>query len=186
MSPELEKQLFNKYPRIFRDHTKSPQETSMCWGIETPDEWYDIIDTLCHALTYTYTVSLDIDKEDAERLNIKPIRFRDEDCYIYTIECPQVVTDQVKEKYGSLRFYYHLEYSDALKNILDVSNKFSDSFPATQCSCYSRELKKRVKYPKLETILNNYDSYVQGVIHYAEVATELKNKQKQITTTIEE
>jgi len=45
------------------------QETAMCWGIETPDDWYDVIDTLCRALTYTYTTYLDIDKEDARHLS---------------------------------------------------------------------------------------------------------------------
>ena len=44
MKEELQKQLFDKYPKIFGDHTKSPQETCMCWGLEVRDEWYNIID----------------------------------------------------------------------------------------------------------------------------------------------
>jgi len=47
MKAELEKQLFDKYPKIFGDHTGSPQETCMCWGLEVGDGWYDIIDVLC-------------------------------------------------------------------------------------------------------------------------------------------
>ena len=39
MSPELQEQLYNKYPEIFADKDKSMQETAMCWGIETPDDW---------------------------------------------------------------------------------------------------------------------------------------------------
>jgi chaperone required for assembly of F1-ATPase len=155
MSPELQVQLYNKYPKIFADKDKSMQETAMCWGIETPDDWYDIIDTLCRALTYTYSTSLDIDEEDAERLNIKPIRFRDEDCCIYNVECPQVIAEQVKEKYGTLRFYYRLEYNDDIKYLFGTK-----------------------KYPQLETILNNFDSYINGIVRYAEVATERKNEQK--------
>jgi chaperone required for assembly of F1-ATPase len=151
MSPELQYKLYSKYPEIFADKDKSMQETAMCWGIETPDDWYDIIDTLCHALTYTYSTSLDIDKEDAERLNIKPIRFREEDCYIYSVECPEIIAEQVKEKYNTLRFYYRLENNDDVKYLLQTK-----------------------KYPILTTILNSFRSYVDGVIHYAEVATELK------------
>jgi chaperone required for assembly of F1-ATPase len=155
MSPELQVQLYNKYPKIFADKDKSMQETAMCWGIETPDDWYDIIDTLCRALTYTCSTNLDIDKNDAERLSIKPIRFRDEDCYIYTVECPQVIAEQVKEKYGTLRFYYRLEYNDDIKYLFETK-----------------------KYSQLETILNNFDSYINGIVRYAEVATEKKNEQK--------
>ena len=152
MSPELQNKLYSKYPKIFVDKDKSMQESCMCWGIETPDSWYDIIDTLCHALTYTYSTSLDIDKEDAEHLNIKPIRFRDEDSYIYSVECPQVIAEQVKEKYGTLRFYFRLENNDDVKYLLQTK-----------------------KYPLLTTILNNFRSYVDGVVHYAEISIELKN-----------
>jgi len=151
MSPELQNKLYSKYPKIFVDKDKSMQESCMCWGIETPDDWYDIIDTLCHALTYTYSTSLDIDKEDAERLSIKPIRFREEDCYIYSVECPQIIAEQVKEKYNTLRFYFRLENNEDVKYLLQTK-----------------------KYPILTTILNNFRSYVDGVVHYAEVLTELK------------
>jgi len=151
MNPDLQKQLYSKYPKIFVDKDKSMQETAMCWGIETPDDWYDIIDTLCHALTYTYSTSLDIDKEDAEHLSIKPIRFREEDCYIYSVECPQIIAEQVKEKYNTLRFYFRLDNNEDVKYLLQTK-----------------------KYPILTTILNNFRSYVDGVVHYAEVATELK------------
>jgi len=155
MSPELQSKLYSKYPEIFVDKDKSMQETAMCWGIETPDDWYDIIDTLCHALTYTYTTYLNIDKEDAERLGIKPTRYRDEDSYIYSVECPQVIAEQVKEKYGTLRFYYRLEYNADTKYLLETK-----------------------KYPFLNTLVSNFHYYVDGVIHYAEVITELKNEQR--------
>ena len=155
MSPELQKQLYSKYPEIFADKDKSMKETAMCWGIETPDDWYDIIDTLCQALTNTYTTYLDIDKEDAERLGIKPVRYRDEDSYIYSVECPQVIAEQVKEKYGTLRFYYRLEYNADIKYLLETK-----------------------KYPFLNTLISNFHNYVDGAIRYAEVVTEKKNEQK--------
>jgi len=155
MSPELQVQLYSKYPEIFVDKDKSMKETAMCWGIETPDDWYDIIDTLCHAITNTYTTYLDIDKEDAERLGIKPVRYRDEDSYIYSVECPQVIAEQVKEKYGTLRFYYRLEYNADTKYLLETK-----------------------KYPHLTNLNTAFHYYVDGAIHYAEVLTEKKNEQK--------
>ena len=52
MSPELEKKLIDKYPKLF----SSQQQF---WGFECGDGWYDILDHLCGAIKeYTY------DKDD--------------------------------------------------------------------------------------------------------------------------
>jgi len=157
MSPELEKQLYDKYPKIFVEKDKSIQESCMAFGIETPDDWYDIIDTLCHALTYTYSTVMSIDVEDGLKLGLEPLDkyYKDGKDYVYRVECPQVVTEQVKEKYGTLRFYYRLDYNNDINYLLETK-----------------------KYPQLETILNKFHSYVDGIVHYAEVASERKNEQK--------
>lgn len=77
MKKELQDKLFKKYPKIFRDRNKSPRDTCMCWGIETGDGWYWLIDMLCKQLQF------DIDENNQ----------------------PQILASQVKEKYGGLRFY---------------------------------------------------------------------------------
>ena len=105
MKQELQEKLFSKYPKIFGDRTKPMTETCMCWGIETGCGWYDIIDTLCQAITNTYSTSLEIDEVDAKHLGVEPYKFKDEVSYIYSVNCPQVVAQQVKEKFGGLRFY---------------------------------------------------------------------------------
>jgi uncharacterized protein YfaT (DUF1175 family) len=47
MSPELEKQLIEKYPKLFSN--------GQFWGFECGDGWYDILDHLCGAIKeYTY------------------------------------------------------------------------------------------------------------------------------------
>ena len=148
MSPELENKLYEKYPKIFADRNKSMQETCMCWGLEVGDGWYDLIDVLCEALTYTYTTSLQVDEEDGKRLGFKPYlahvtgKFN----YYFKVQAPQVVADQVKEKYGDLRFYFHLEYD-----------------PINQ------ELAK--KYSELEAINKRYADYIDGIVHFAETAS---------------
>lgn len=76
MSPELDKVLCEKYPKIFRDRHADMKETCMCWGFDHGDGWYKIVDELCDK----------IQKHCDER------GF-------------QVVALQVKEKFGSLRFY---------------------------------------------------------------------------------
>ena len=52
----------------------------MCWGFECGDGWYDLLNMLC--------------------INIQT------HCE-YNPDIPQVVAMQVKEKYGTLRFYAH-------------------------------------------------------------------------------
>ena len=150
MSPELDKQLCNKYPEIFRDRNKSPQETCMHWGFEVGDGWYELIDVLCEALTYTFTTSVEVDEEDGKRLGIEPSNWKGEDKsrYFFKVEPPQVVASQVKEKFGTLRFYYHLEYSEDNKSLV-----------ATK------------KYPDLETINKRYSDYIDGIVHFAEIAS---------------
>jgi hypothetical protein len=79
MKKELQTQLVEKYPKIFQEVGKSPQESCMAFGIECGDGWYWLIDNLCKSLQF------DIDNRG--------------DIY------PQVVASQVKEKFGGLRFY---------------------------------------------------------------------------------
>jgi hypothetical protein len=77
MDKKLQKELFKKYPKIFRQKDLSMKETCMCLGIETGDGWYNLIDNLCSFLQFN------IDNNNY----------------------PQIEAVQVKEKYGTLRFY---------------------------------------------------------------------------------
>ena len=47
MSPELDKKLCEKYPKIFSLRYGDMKDTAMCWGFEHDDGWYNIIDRLC-------------------------------------------------------------------------------------------------------------------------------------------
>lgn len=88
MSPELDVALCQKYPKIFKNRDGSIMETCMAWGFECGDGWYNIINTLCEKIQhYIDWKSRDMTEEDKEAF--------------------QVVADQVKEKFGTLRFYFH-------------------------------------------------------------------------------
>jgi hypothetical protein len=88
MSPDLDKVLCEKYPKIFKNRNGSIMETCMSWGFECEDGWFDIIDILCHEIQHHVDwKSKDLSEEERESF--------------------QVVADQVKEKYGTLRFYYY-------------------------------------------------------------------------------
>jgi len=77
MNEKNTKQLLQKYPKIFAQHTKPMTETCMCWLFECGDGWYNILDMLCSLLQW------DIEKNGY----------------------PEIEAVQVKEKYGTLRFY---------------------------------------------------------------------------------
>lgn len=149
MNPELEKQLYDKYPKIFRDAGKSPQESCMAFGLEVGDGWYSIIDTLCEALTYTYTTSVKIDEGDAKLLGIEGYKWNDGlVTYHFNVKPPQVIAEQIKEKFGSLRFYYHLEYDEQNTKLVETG-----------------------KYPDLVEVNKRYADYLDGVVHFADIAS---------------
>jgi len=79
MKKELELKLVEKYPLIFRDYGGDMRKTCMHWGLACGDGWYDLLETLCKNLD-SITKNKDV----------------------------EVIADQVKEKFGGLRFYYHI------------------------------------------------------------------------------
>ena len=147
MNEELELKLYKKYPNIFKDTNKSPQESCMAFGLEVGDGWYNLIDYLCEALTYTFTTSVEIDEEDGKGIGIEPSKWNGQkDRYFFKVEPPQVIASQVKEKFGTLRFYYRLEYDE---NNVKLSEKYADL----------KEVNKR------------YSDYIDGIVHFAEIAS---------------
>jgi hypothetical protein len=88
MAPEFDKYLCEKYPKIFKNRDGSIMETCMAWGFECGDGWFNVIDALCKEIQHH-------------------IDWKYKDLPVDEREAIQVVADQVKEKYGTLRFYYH-------------------------------------------------------------------------------
>jgi len=54
MREELDKQLVEKYPLLYRDRHAPMTETAMCWGFCCGEGWYNIIDTLSALLCSEY------------------------------------------------------------------------------------------------------------------------------------
>lgn len=90
MNDELDKQLCEKYPKIFKNRHAHSTETAMFWGFEHSDGWYKILDSLCGQIQ-SY-IDWKNRSAAAGYENFKPVE--------------QVVATQVKEKFGGLRFYY--------------------------------------------------------------------------------
>jgi hypothetical protein len=91
MREDLDKQLVEKYPKIFVDRYAPMTETCMCWGFECGDGWYQILDSLCDQIQHYTDWNNDNRAKGYEQYK----------------EVPQVVATQVKEKFGGLRFYYN-------------------------------------------------------------------------------
>ncbi len=112
MKPELDRKLCESYPKIFANRYGSPTETLMCFGFEVEDGWYNIIDSACRLVQG----HIDQSSQFRER-TIEHNRKVDEDPSYRDFEgqphekrpvpeiIEQVVAVQVKEKFGTLRFY---------------------------------------------------------------------------------
>ena len=83
MKLELDELLCSKYPKMMVNRDKPMTETTMCWGFECGDGWFDLIDQLMGS------IQNHIDWQNQKEEVVQ-----------------QVTVDQVKEKFGTLRFYY--------------------------------------------------------------------------------
>jgi len=139
MRPELEKQLCEKYPKIFKYCYATERYSCMYRGFEHNDGWFRILDLLCEGIQshikysrenrYSY---LQRKRKIAEMQKNNTFQEYLENYYKYVSteeekekrisnaiidssiilgEEPeavkQVVAQQVKEKFGGLRFYYY-------------------------------------------------------------------------------
>jgi hypothetical protein len=90
MNKELELKLVEKYPKILKEYGGDKTKTCMHWGMECGDGWYTLLD------------------ETMQKIQ-----------YICDTTHVQVVAEQVKEKFGTLRFYYRVETNfDIIKNVI--------------------------------------------------------------------
>lgn len=116
MKKYFDEQLVAAYPKIFANRFGSMSETAMCWGFDCGDGWFSILDSLCHAIqshidqsikSREWTINFNAELESAKANNWENWK----DGWTRTVRpvpnpVPQVIATQVKEKYGTLRFYY--------------------------------------------------------------------------------
>ena len=83
MKQELDEYLCKVYPKMMVNRNLHMTETAMCWGFECGDGWFQILNQLMGNIQH----HIDWKNRKGEVV-------------------PQVTLDQVKEKFGTLRFYY--------------------------------------------------------------------------------
>lgn len=112
MREELDRKLCDEFPGIFRDRNAPVTETPMGFGPDVGDGWYDLVRDVCRfidnaldnarsSVIYEYKAAnkldymTDLPPAVLETLNVGRMA---------------VVAEQVKEKYGGLRFYWRGEH----------------------------------------------------------------------------
>ena len=133
MKQELDELLCTKYPQMMVNRNLPMMETCMCWGFTCGDGWFNILDQLMGniqhhidwkekqrnwAIEYnemaTQAKAGDCKLFFEQNSSITSQAYKDErlaeiiagDFRQVPESIPQVTLDQVKEEFGTLRFYY--------------------------------------------------------------------------------
>jgi len=154
MDQKLDELLCEKYPKIFANRHADMTTTCMCWGFSCGDGWFNILDQLCGNIQHHIDWSVKNNASDIEfekmraaavagdltlfnkeyatmspefvtrmksdLLKMKPREIR--------AAVPQVVAAQVKEKFGTLRFYY-----SGGDNVIDGMVRMAESMSGVTC-----------------------------------------------------
>ena len=95
MKNELDEALCRDFPLLYRRRDSDLRETAMCWGFECGDGWEPII------------------RELSEKLEAILQKMPED-------ERGTCCASQVKEKYGTLRFYMHCS-TDEMDNLINYA-----------------------------------------------------------------
>jgi len=155
MKRELDEYLCKVFPKMMVNRTKPMQETCMCWGFECGDGWFNILNQLMGdiqshidwrirqrdvAVKYNEMAqqlragdSTLFDEEHKDLLNQDYVEKRkqeiiDGDLRTVPEIIPQVTLDQVKEKFGTLRFYY-----TGGDDVIDGMVRMAESMSGVMC-----------------------------------------------------
>lgn len=144
MNIELENKLIIKYPTLFKNRTKSPRESLMCFGCEHGDGWYSILDNLCGYIN-------NVAESRSFVLKLKDEFKTKENHGYYSLSCPNVIFDQIKEKYGTLRVYWHFDEIERYE-----------------------ELKTQLENPdSLDGYIGKYSDIVENAIEFSEYLSSI-------------
>lgn len=189
MKQELDELLCKKYPKIFKDRYADMTTTAMCWGFEHDSGWFNIIDLLCSqiqghinwrrkerakALAFNRALKQALAGNKDSLIKYFSYRGKVSDYTMRAVEeaikeatyrdvpekVKQVVATQVKEKFGTLRFYYN-GGDDYIRGLASMAEAMSartcegcgapakstnDGWIKTMCqSCISSQEERRQK-----------------------------------------
>jgi len=117
MNSELQKKLFEEFPKLFLQKDLPMTQTAMCWGISCGDGWFDILRDACLKIESHFD-NLKSNGANVLEITVENTDVEGEDIIWY----PQFT--QVKEKFGSLRVYY-VGGDDEVFSIVDALEDLS-------------------------------------------------------------
>jgi len=155
MKQELDKMLCERYPKMMVNRNKPMMETCMCWGFECGDGWFNILDQLMGNIQ-NHIDWKEKQRNGAIKYNEMATQAKAGDCKLFFEQnssitsqaykderlaeiiagafrkvpdsIPQVTLDQVKEKFGTLRFYY-----SGGDDIIDGMVRMAESMSGVTC-----------------------------------------------------
>ena len=144
------KGFMERFPILFQNKDKSMRKTCMCCGIEVPIGWYHILEQLCTILEF---YNMEFTKN-------------------YGIA---IIADQVKEKFGTLRFYYTIRdvNKDGIsEELMDCEDRVPDG-----------EKKRRIAVDYLEMLADQIISEADNMTENtcARCGTPLDKNNKVVT-----
>ena len=114
MNSELDKKLVEDFPLLYADRYSDKRATAMCWGFACGDGWEPLIRELSEHLEKEIQKYIELYTEDEI-----------EEAKKFYGEYPWWPTaSQVKEKYGTLRFYM-TKSSDKMEEYINVAERKS-------------------------------------------------------------
>jgi hypothetical protein len=147
MNQAIEDSFYEKYPVLFSGRNLPVTQSLMAFGCECRDGWAQILDHLFGFLTTHMNQDLWVAySEDYKAAHAN------EKLYCLKIKPPQIILDQVKEKFGTLRVYYHTEFAEG--------SPFENS-----------DITEKVDEKALEKTLREYYAVIDNAIAYAEYQT---------------
>lgn len=114
MKEELDYFLVKRFPEFFKNRYDSAHDTSMCWGFECGDGWFNLLYQTC-VLVEGHIKHIEQQNEFRQKikdsiLSGKEVHETWQEEYKKNLlepkPVPMFVASQVKEKFGTLRFYY--------------------------------------------------------------------------------
>jgi hypothetical protein len=132
MKEELDAYLVKKYPKIFRNRNSSAMESSMCWGFQCGDGWFNILNMLCASIeghikglhqTNEFNQRM-LDKIKAGEQAPDWIQASYDKGTLVILPIPDVTASEVKEKFGTLRFSVQ-GFDDSIRGMIRVAESMS-------------------------------------------------------------
>jgi len=151
MKRELDEYLCKVYPKMMVNRNAPMTETCMCWGFECGDGWFQILNQLMSNIQHHIDWK-EHQREVAIKFNRMSEQLKAGDSTLFDEEykdminqeykekrrqelidrypiaipepIPQVILDQVKEKFGTLRFYY-IGGDDYIRGMVTMAESMS-------------------------------------------------------------